>query len=676
MLFDIGYGLTALGYLCLVFLMLVVRKKGLAKLLLITATLVTIGWAVLQIQSLGLLTNIRQYALIDGVRLWIWTLFLAACLQNQFSSLWALLKRPITLIILVLPTVSILTITFLPISSNLKHLALTLTTIQMLVILEQVYRQSAKQKWEYKPLVIYLASLSTFDFFTYANAAMVNQLNFAFFAARGFVFLAMLPFLVLAIRRIQHWGIDIFVSREVVTHSTLLMLSGAYLVVMALLGYLVQYFGGDWSAPIQLALFLVAIALLLSLFLSHEFRTRVKVFITKNFYANQFDYRVEWVNLTKTLAVENDNMQTVYKTALGAWMQCIKYDQGALVKTQGGDINIVASSSTQDHELNIPYQYLDDFKAFLQSKAWIIDCDEMRIKPELYEELAKRNAIIQDCNFQIILPVFNKQSLWGMVLLNAESMDKRALNWELRDYLSAITEQITSFMIQAEASKALAENAQFAAFNRMSAFVVHDLKNVLAQINLLLNNAKQHKNNPEFIDDTFETLEHTKARMDNMLKQLMDKNIEPSAGVKHTDISKLITNVITQKCANLSPLPTYHAQAPIFIDINADKLSNILYNLLSNAQQACKQDGSIDVNTEETRTNVIIDIMDDGCGMSQEFINDGLFAPFITTKGNAGMGVGAYDAKTYIESLGGSLTVKSQEGEGSWFRLTIPKIQD
>lgn len=676
MLFDIGYGLTALGYLCLVFLMLVVRKKGLAKLLLITATLVTIGWAVLQIQSLGLLTNNRQYALIDALRLWIWTLFLAACLQNQFSSLWALLKRPITLTILVMPTISILVITLLPIASNLKHLALTLTTIQMLVILEQVYRQSAKQKWEYKPLVIYLASLSTFDFFTYANAAMVNQLNFAFFAARGFVFLAMLPFLVLAIRRIQHWGIDIFVSREVVTHSTLLMLSGAYLVVMALLGYLVQYFGGDWSAPIQLALFLVAIALLLSLFLSHDFRTKVKVFITKNFYANQFDYRVEWVNLTKILAVESDNLQDVYKTALGAWMQSVKYDQGVLIKIQGGTLNVVASSSTHDYELKIPDQYLNDFKAFLQSKPWIIDCDEMRIKPELYEELSNRNAIMRDCNFQIILPVFNKQSLWGMVLLNAESMDKRSLNWELRDYLSAITEQITSFTIQAEASRALAENAQFAAFSRMSAFVVHDLKNVLAQINLLLNNAKQHKNNPEFIDDTFETLGHTKARMDNMLKQLMDKNVEPSVGVKHTDISKLIKDVINQKCATLLPLPTYQFESSIFIDINADKLSNILYNLISNAQQACKQDGSVDVRTEETQTDVIIDIMDDGCGMSQEFIDNGLFAPFITTKGNAGMGVGAYDAKTYIESLGGSLTVKSQEGEGSWFRLTIPKIQD
>ncbi len=505
---------------------------------------------------------------------------------------------------------------------------------------------------------------------------MVNQFNFAFFAARGFVFLALLPFLVLAIRRIQHWGIDIFVSREVVTHSTLLMLSGAYLVVMALLGYVVQYFGGDWGAPIQLALFLIAIVLLLSLFLSHDFRTKVKVFITKNFYANQFDYRVEWVNLTKTLAVENENLQEVYRTALQAWMQSIKYDQGVLVKSLGGTLNVVATASTHEHEINVPDEFLVDFKLFLEKKPWVIDCDEMRTKPELYEELPNRNLIMKDCNFQIIIPVFNKQALWGMVLLNAASMQKRSLNWELRDYISAITEQITSFTIQAEASKALAENAQFAAFSRMSAFVVHDLKNVLAQINLLLNNAKQHKSNPEFIDDTFETLEHTKSRMDNMLKQLMEKNVDSSSNVDHVNIAELVKDVIELKCATLLPLPNFKYETPIYLDINADKLSNILYNLISNAQQASDDEGNVDIQVSENDDTVVIDIMDDGCGMSQNFIDNGLFTPFITTKGNAGMGVGAYDAKSFIESLGGSLIVKSKEGDGSLFKLTIPKIQD
>lgn len=677
LLFDIGYGLTAIGYLGLVFLMLAVRRKGLAKLLLIAATLVTFVWSICQITWLGLLTHINQFAVIDSIRLWVWTLFLAACLQNQFSSFWQLISRPITLGLLVLPTAAIAITSVYVLGSNLQHLVLTLVTIQMLVILEQVYRQAASLKWEYKPLVIYLAALTTFDFFTYANAAMVAQLNYSFFAARGYIYLAMLPFLVLAIRRIQHWGIDIFVSREVVMHSTLLMLSGAYLIIMALLGYLVQYFGGEWGATIQIALFLIAVVLLLSLFLSHEFRTKLKVFITKNFYANQFDYRVEWVALTQTLSADDKTLPEIYQTALTAWMKGIKYDQGVLLKVVNNQVNVVAitGENSQDRYNNSESMIID-VKSFLDVKHWVIDFDEMRSKPELYEKLANRNIAMKSFEFQMVVPIYQQQNLWGMVLLNAQTAERRTLNWELRDYLQAVTEQTANFVFQAESSHKLAENAQFAAFSRMSAFVVHDLKNVLAQINLLLANAKQHKDNPEFIDDTFETLEHSKARMDNMLRQLMEKSINNSPNISEIDMVALVQEVIDNKCAVLMPIPIFNQKVSVFLDLNADKFANVLYHLISNAQQATNEQGEVEVKLSETVKSVYIDIMDDGTGMSQRFIDEDLFKPFVTTKGNAGMGVGAYDAKTYIESVGGSIAVKSQEGEGSWFRLSLPKTQE
>lgn len=677
MIFDIGYGLTAIGYLALVLLMLVVRKKGLAKLLLIAATLVTFAWSVSQITLLGLITNINHFAVLDSFRLWMWTLFLAACLQNQFSSFWQLISRPITLALLLLPTATIIISAVFVMGANLQYLMLTAVTVQMLVILEQVYRQAGDLKWEYKPLIIYFAALVTFDFFTYANAAMVAQLNFSFFAARGYIYLAMLPFLVLAIRRIQHWGIDIFVSREVVMHSTLLMLSGAYLIIMALLGYMVQYFGGDWGAPIQIALFLIAVVLLLSLFMSHEFRTKLKVFITKNFYANQFDYRVEWVALTQILSKEDKSISQVYTTALNAWMQGIKYDQGVLLKVTNSQVSIAAITGDNSQAL---YQksehFIDDILTFLAIKDWLIDFDEMRIKPELYEQFPNRNKAIKSMPFQMVVPIYQQQKLWGMVLLNAQTAVKRNLNWELRDYLQAVTGQTSNYIFQAESAQKLSENAQFAAFSRMSAFVVHDLKNVLAQVNLLLSNSKQHRDNPEFIDDTFETLGHAKARMDNMLKQLMEKTINNSPNIAKVDLTELIQEVVDNNCASLSPMPTFEQKETIELGLNADKLANVLYHLISNAQQATPDDGRVEILLSESAKAVYIEIKDTGTGMSVEFINEQLFTPFVTTKGNAGMGVGAYDAKTYVESIGGSIAVKSEVGQGSVFRLTLPKLEE
>ncbi|MFW8590498.1 XrtA/PEP-CTERM system histidine kinase PrsK [Glaciecola sp. 2405UD65-10] len=677
MIFDIGYGLTAAGYLVLIFLLMVVRKAGLAKTLLLAATTITCLWSVAHISLVGWVTDISQYAQLDSVRLWIWTLFLGACLHKEFTSVWQMFSRPIPLIMMILPTLSVAISVFNPFSPSLQYLIFTLVTVQMLVVLEQVFRQAGEQKWAYKPLIIYLGALTTFDFFTYANAAMVNNLNWSFFAARGYIYLALLPFLILAIRRIQQWGIDIFVSREVVLHSTLLMLSGAYLMIMALLGYMVKYFGGQWGVPIQIVLFLISIVLLASLFLSNEFRTKLKVFITKNFYANQFDYRVEWLALTKTLSAENKSLADIYHTALVGWVQGIKYEQGLLFKLENNLTSCVASiGNVQASELEIIESYSHHLRTYFTKKDWIIDFDEMRIKPEMYADIDNRNNMIANYPFHFMIPVYNNNSLWGMVCVNTKTADKHTLNWEIRDYLLAVTEQTAHFIFQAESNQTLSENAKFAAFNRMSAFVVHDLKNVLAQINLLLANAKQHKSNPEFIDDTFETLEHTKARMDNMLKQLMDKSIDQNTNTEAVNVSQLIESVIESKCQGLLPIPQFTGEKNVMVSIDAEKFANVLYHLINNAQQATDNNGDISIDATQQSHQIMINIIDNGEGMSQSFIEERLFTPFETTKGNAGMGVGAYDAKNFLQSIGGNLVVKSELGKGSCFTLYIPDAKD
>jgi len=244
----------------------------------------------------------------------------------------------------------------------------------------------------------------------------------------------------------------------------------------------------------------------------------------------------------------------------------------------------------------------------------------------------------------------------------------------LRDYLSAVTAQVSSYLFHNEAGKEVAENAQFAAFNRMSAFVLHDLKNVLAQIDLILANAELHKDNPEFIDDTFETLQYTKARMEKMLRQLTDKKEAQKNSEKLVCASETIQSVIDKKCAGNLPKPSLSIIEEKQLVIDEEKFCNVMYHLLSNAQQATADDGSVAVTIDMTPdlAYILITITDTGEGMSQEFIEDRLFKPFDTTKGNAGMGIGAYDAKSFVEKIGGNLKVESEQNQGSVFTLSIP----
>jgi putative PEP-CTERM system histidine kinase len=227
-------------------------------------------------------------------------------------------------------------------------------------------------------------------------------------------------------------------------------------------------------------------------------------------------------------------------------------------------------------------------------------------------------------------------------------------------------------------AQALAENAQFAAFSRMSAFVLHDLKNVMAQVDLILANSQQHKHNPEFIDDTFETLEYTKIRIGKMLSQLTEKKITESAELKQVRLGELIQSVIEKQCQSLKPIPSLDIIDDIKLKIDAEKLGNVMYHLISNAQQATPDTGEVIISIRKeiistlNQEFAVITVQDSGVGMSQQFITERLFKPFDTTKGNTGMGIGAYDAKHFVEENEGSISVDSEVEQGSTFTIKLP----
>jgi putative PEP-CTERM system histidine kinase len=670
MIASVGYAISAIGYAFLLLLLLTVRKSGLAKYLLILATASTCLWSIAPFVFSPL--SVEKLLLFDNIKNLFWLLFLASCLKDNFTNIIEVLSRKETWLILALPITAI-TMPYLGIDKqSWLFLLQTVIALQVLVLLEIIYRQAGDNKWALKPLILYLAITSIFEFVTFANALMVEQIHINYIAARGYIYLALIPFLVLAIRRVKNWGVEIYISRDIVTHSTLLMVAGGYLFIMAMLGYLVKYFGGQWGGTIQVVLIALSLALLVTLFLSLSFRTKIKVFITKHFFANQFDYRHEWLKLTHCLNSKELN-ENVYATALRGLTQAIDYQTGCFIQVQNGELKVLANIDKSD--LNEDEKtVLLEFSVFLKSKNWIIDIEELRTRPFVYEGLKVNHSLLNAVSFQMVIPIYNDEQFWGMAAIQGSDNTTKRLNWELRDYLTAVNAQITNFLFHHQAAQELAENAQFAAFTRMSAFVLHDLKNVMAQIDLILSNAEQHKDNPEFIEDTFETLQHTKARMDKMLIQLTEKNVSTDAADSLVNLSHSVKQVVEQRCASYLPVPNVIISSETPVVLDRDKLCNVIYHLVSNAQQATSDDGNVDIRIELSADNqyMLINIVDTGCGMSENFISMRLFKPFDTTKGNAGMGIGAFDAKAYLEKIGGQLLVQSALDKGTTFTLRIP----
>jgi len=118
--------------------------------------------------------------------------------------------------------------------------------------------------------------------------------------------------------------------------------------------------------------------------------------------------------------------------------------------------------------------------------------------------------------------------------------------------------------------------------------------------------------------------------------------------------------------------PTLEILAPeLRVRAEPEKLTRVVGHIVQNAIEATPYTGKVGVTLNRSDHWAEIVVADTGAGMDDAFIRERLFRPFDSTKGT-GMGIGAYECKSYIQELGGDITVESQPGQGSRFTLRFP----
>jgi len=665
-----GYLLSTCAYIVFILLLLAARNKTIAgRLVLLAAFLVFCSSFAAALQpKMGF--SLLIVLAIDTVEIMVWSILLL-CTQSNINSFKQLISEPKTKQYLqVWLGLSLLCwgmALFVPNSIKYLFSLFLLLNLWLLVLLEQLYRNSdVKVKWALWSLIIALGVATVFDFVLFAQAAMVSQLDFSYWYARGFVTALGMPLILVSTRRIKDWSVNVFVSREVVFYSSMLLISGLYLLLLAIAGYVINYFGGAWGDVISIAFVILGSTVLAALIMTEKLRREVKVFITKHFFANKYDYRLEWLKSIEQLEIGASD--DYYHTATEIICSSLNIHQGALVKK----VSTEHYQCLYQHNYSLETQELACLNAvetFCQQYGWIIDVREFAIVEDSYPGLTLDADLCRMKHIDIIIPIFMNKSVYGFFLL-AMPEDQGLLNWEDRDLLFALSKQLSNYLSLNEANESLAESKQFDAFNRMSAFLVHDLKNIQAQLGLINSNVKRHRDNPAFIDDVFETIESATSRLDKVLTQLRNKQLAESNKTS-INVKEVIDKVVNQRNVQ-QPNITIDEAIAIEMFIDKETFSSVLNHLLQNAQEATNESGWVKINTEKINNNLHLAIIDDGCGMSTDFIKNRLFKPFDTTKGNAGMGIGVYEAKQFIESIGGTMQVTSFENEGSIFTLVIP----
>jgi putative PEP-CTERM system histidine kinase len=269
-------------------------------------------------------------------------------------------------------------------------------------------------------------------------------------------------------------------------------------------------------------------------------------------------------------------------------------------------------------------------------------------------------------NAWIIVPLLAADRLAGFVVLGAPRTPLE-VDWEVRDLLKTAGRQAASYLGHMQSAEALLEAQKFAAFNRMSAFVVHDLKNLVAQLSLVLANAPRHRDKPAFQQDVLDTVAHVVSRMNALMLQLRlgTTPIDPPRGV---DLDALVRRVTRAKHGDRLVV---QVEAGLRVTGHEERLEHVVAHLVQNAIDATAERGEVTVHAHREGARARLVVADTGCGMSADFVRDRLFRPFQTTKAH-GMGIGVYESEQYVRQVGGRLDVESVPGRGTRVTVDLP----
>lgn len=676
-----GYGLVGLSYSAFALRLIQLGYFGSARELSKTTVLAAVTWSALWGWfGLALLLTGKPLWLLfstlsDLLRYGCWYAFLLILLRPDPAQGRPVGMRWITPLAAIVVFFGLLALTFnalhISVFGNTSRLILfssMASPVFALVLLEQVFRNVTEDsRWNIKPLCLGLFSAFLFDLYLFSQSVLFNRLDADALSIRGAVHTLVVPLLLLSMTRRSDWISKIRISPKAAFQTATLLIAGLYLIFISSVGYYVRYFGGEWGRALQLGLVFFALVILLVLGLSGSVRAKLRVFLGKHFFRYRFDYREEWLKFTRTLSAKNTPQEMgqqvirgladmLESPAGGLWMKI----KGEAAFSQTARWNLAQTLERED--ANSP------LCQFMMTSGWVINLEEYRSYSRRYGQLKLPTWLQELAQAWLVVPLIVGEELIGFVVL-ASARTRVDVNWEVNDLLKTAGRQAASFMAQMQATEALLEVRKFDAFNRMSAFVVHDLKNIVTQLSLMMKNAKRLSHNPEFQQDMLMTVENSLDRMRQLMLQLREGATPPGTAFG-VDLGTIIQRIEAVAAGRGRTLEVQLSES-VMTRGHEERLERIIGHVVQNAFDATDVGGRVWINLDRLSGQARIVVGDTGKGMSQDFIRDRLFKAFQSTK-EAGMGIGAYESFQYVQELGGRIEVDSELGQGTTVKMLLP----
>ncbi len=538
------------------------------------------------------------------------------------------------------------------------YLTLSLVMLERTLIALPVH-----ERWSIKFEIIGMGVLLAASLIFYSQSLLYRSIDMNLLPTRSLALLVAVGLIIFS--RIKRGGGNpISVSRGVAFQSVVVLALSLYLIGIGLLGEGMRYLGVSFQKNFFIIIGMLSGLAVLLVFLSENFRRKINVVLQKNFFRNKFDYRRQWLEFTRRIsgAGSFEQLQLIILTFfcetfgfVGATLYLKDDSSGDYVRATRFRVGVEESFFKKNNPL----------VNYLAKRDWILSINDRET-----DILSGNEEFFSESDISLIIPLRFAEELEGFVVCSHLINSSESFTYEDFDLLRVLARQTTSAIINRRLSEELAASRELVAMGKVSAFVMHDLKNQVSSLSLMVENAADYINDPEFQEDMLETLTGTIAKMKSLIARLKNLREKPELNLVEVDLLELVKQIIQNFSRDVKLVES--GSVPALVD--REELSTVLLNLLINAFESGSdgQDVVVTVGYSEYSEDgsSFVKVSDQGCGMSVDFIDTHLFRPFSTTK-KMGFGIGLYQCKQIIEAHSGRIEVESEEGVGTTFIVYV-----
>jgi putative PEP-CTERM system histidine kinase len=575
----------------------------------------------------------------------------------------------------------------LSVAGILATLFSLLGAVLVLMNLERTYRAAmGTMLWRIKFMILGLGVIFAVQAYVCTQALLFHAVNLSLEAVTAAAILLGGLLILRSLLRAGHFNPEVYPSQSVLHNSLTLLLAGVYLLIVGGFAKLAASLDGDGAFMLKAFLLLIALVLLAIVLLSDRVRLYTRQFVSRHFQRPLYDYRSVWRRCTECTAscvkpVELSqaavNLVTDLFQVLSVTIWLVDEKRENLVFATSTFLSATRADQLQPDNAGV----LEVLRA-LEHHSDPIDLDVVR------EPWA---AVLRRCHpdefhkggNRVCVPMISGGTLLGLMILGDRVGGVRFSSQDF-DLLKCVADQVAAGLLNAQLSQRLLQAREMEAFQTMSSFFVHDLKNTTSTLNLMLQNLPVHFDNPEFRADALRGIAKTVASIDRLIGRLSQLRHEFQIKPVESDLNEVVARALAgwESAVGVTLLKNL-ASLPL-IPLDQEQMLKVVTNLLLNAREAVLPSagggavlpssppaGEVRIETITRNGSVILSVSDNGCGMAPQFLNRSLFRPFQTTKKN-GLGIGLFQSKMIVEAHQGSVQVESQPGRGTTFRIILP----